>query len=348
LRVKLRNTTDDPLIVTGAELVLDDTKVTDSTEHASTEVSPVAYNWIVTVSDIERRSTTMSLSRRLDKKEPGVLDFVMGFEKRHAGFAARGRLRLHYNAGKVVESAPFDLHIVNGPGEFPRFNFPDSSAELTSALRAMETPFALRQMIEELAKRRFAPASPEIQRYLSNPDATVRTAAAEYFAEIPDPEATASLARLVEAHEPQAKRAAIKALVAQGDAAFADIEQLMGSKDAATREAAVTMLGNFPTDRSRALLSQAIDDRAVTKVVAGDEVLVCEAALRALARVQATSEADRIIDKLDDANRGVQSAAIDAVAELHLRLAAPILRRMALTGEPRIREQASAAVKSLQ
>lgn len=213
LRATVRNTSPTAAVLNSAELVFESATVTDATTHATTELQPVAYNWILTLDDVARKTSTLQLGTRLEKQEPDALEFILGFEKRHATFTGGARLRLHYNDDQVATSRPFEVSIVNAAGDFPQFNFPKDSTELSKALRTLDAPFALRQVIDELAKRRFAPASPDVQRLFLNADPTVRSAAAEYFVEVRDSAATAGLATLVEATDASVRRHALKALV---------------------------------------------------------------------------------------------------------------------------------------
>jgi hypothetical protein len=348
LRVVLQNSDDAPAILTKAELKFESLRAVRGDVDASTEVRPATYTWIISADDVARQTSTHRLAARIEKKEPDAIEFILGFEQRNAVLTGKARLTLFYNDGLVVKSVPFDIRIENRPGDFPEFHFPDSDAKLVAALDSTDTPFELDQIIVELARRQVSSAAPSVQKLFSHPDPNVRAAAASYFARILDPAANAGLALLVESTDPSVRRAALQALEAEGPAAFSDIERLMGSKDAAVRDTIVDMCGRLVDDRCRELVRQALEDRGVAKVVDGDEVLVSAAAVRALARMGATGDADRIIRKLSDANLSVKLAAIDAISDLKLVQAIPDLRRMAATGPPAVTAEANAAIKTLR
>lgn len=122
----------------------------------------------------------------------------------------------------------------------------------------------------------------------------------------------------------------------------------MGNKDPAVRESALSIIHELSAAYSVPLATRALDDREVAKVVDGDEVLVAATALHALARMNATSAADRIIRMLADSNISVKLAAIDAVVELHLREAKPALKQLAAVGDPRVKDEAVTALRALQ
>ena len=348
LRVVLQNSDDAPAVLTKAELKFESLRAARSDVDASTEVRPASYTWIISADDVTRQTSTHRLAARIEKKEPDAIEFVLGFEQPNAVLTGKARLMLYYNDGPVVKSAPFDIHIENLPGDFPEFHFPDSDAKLVAALDSADMPFELSQIIAELTRRQVGSAAPSVQKLFSHPDPTVRAAAASYFARIHDPAANAGLALLIESTDPSVRRAALQALEAQGPAAFSDIERLMTSSDAAVRDAMVNICGKLVDDRCRELVRQALEDRGVAKVVDGDDVLVSAAAVRALAGMGSTGDADRIIRKLSDANLSVKLAAIDAISDLKLVQAMPDLRRMTATGSPAVAAEANAAIRALR
>ncbi|HEY6644266.1 HEAT repeat domain-containing protein [Povalibacter sp.] len=348
LKIQLRNATDAPALLTKAELVFDSVKTAKADSQASTEVRPARYTWIVTPADVERGSSQRRLSVRVEGKAPDALEFVLGFETRHSQLDGRAHVRLYYDDGKQVQSKPFDVRIVNGPGDFPELSFPASDSGLTALLDSTDSPFMLRQIIGELARRQFAPAATRVENFFSHADVTVRAAAAEYFIEVRDPGAAPGLAILVEQDSAQTRRAALKALAALGADAASDVERLAQSKDPAVREAALNLCGDLPGEPCLQLVRDALDDRAVAKSVGGSDVLVAATALRVLAGMGATADADRIVAFLADPDPGMQIAAIDAVRVLRLRQALPKLRQLASSGSAAVKDAAGKAVAALR
>lgn len=347
VRITLRNTTADPMVLTRAELTFDQAQVTERDTHASTELTAIPYTWIITSLEAEKKLSSIPLSRRLEGKEPIVVDFVMGFERPHTTFDARATLHVTYNDGRKAESTPFALRIVNDAGQFPQFDFPTTDSDLINALRGSETGYAVRQIIDELARRQVQSASPDVQRHLASADPATLTAVANYFRAVRDPSACTGLAKLVTSDDAQVRRAAMGALVAQGDPAVPEVERLADSASPAVRQAALTMLGELPGERSVNRLRQALDDRTTSTSAMGEPIVTTAVAIRALARLRAVSESGRIVQKLSDRETGVAEAAIDAVVEMQIREALPALRQMASGGNATLRDQATEAVAAL-
>lgn len=339
-KIKLRNVGGRVAFLKRAELIFDESKVTEEEGRFAADVQPVIYDWLIGYKDVENKISLFPISRRVDPDDVDAIEFVLGWERLRSQLSGTVKLRLFYNKDQVLATSPFHIAINNSAGAVPVFNIPDNPGKLLAALQERHAAYTIRQIIEELGRREYKPASSNILRYLGAADPEVRTAAAVYFTRVRASQAVSELVKALNDSDAHVRESAFNAVVFHGREAFSEVNKLMKSTDPATREIAVVLLGYINTPESEGLLLEALKDRGVSKKIFGMELLVAASATRSLAKLRSTGLAPRIVDLLKDPNLSVKLAAIDAAQELQISNATRTLVGMLESPEQEIRGRA--------
>jgi HEAT repeat protein len=188
--------------------------------------------------------------------------------------------------------------------------------------------YTKREVISELALRRYEPATPLVIAHLSHGDPGVRAAAAAYFTKIKNVSAISSLLKCLDDDDVTVREWAYKALVLHGDESVEEIRNLLKAANPATREVAVTLLGQIKTPTSEESLIEALNDRGIAKIVFGEPISVSAVAIRQLVKFPSLRAVPRFVELLNDKDRSVRISAIDAARDLKIQEAIPELIKM--------------------
>lgn len=213
----------------------------------------------------------------------------------------------------------------------------EGSRGIREAFRAVSRPSptgfrAMRQMkqagtaegkteaLRAAGHKNFALATQDAIRALSDPSPKVRRQAATTLAQLGDPEGTAAIIEHIHEHPDLLEEETVEALGVLGDAsAVSTLTPLLKNPSSQVRRATARALGNIGDIGALPSLIGALDER--------DDVEVRRASLQALRLIGSKDAAGAIIDRLLDPHPSVRIAAAEAVAELELRDAGPILRK---------------------
>ncbi|WP_413176418.1 HEAT repeat domain-containing protein [Anabaena azotica] len=341
VQIKLLNKGDNIAFLKGAELKFTKLKISQKEENYAAEVKPKFYDWLISNQDIEKKMSYYPLSRKIEVKDADYIILKIGLEKLHAQIEGDARLSIYYDKNKKID-ADFTKKITirNYAGEVPKFSMSNDSRELVTQLGLTKTPYTIEEIISELRQRKYEPAIPSIRKYLNYSEPEVRAAAAAYFSQLKDREVIPKLANSLKDNNPYVRKQVSQALIFQAEESLDELEKQMNSGEPTIREIVVNILGNIKNQRSEMLLLKAIDDRGVTKVISGEEVLISASAIRALAKIHSKHLSDRIVQLLNDDNLSVKLAALDATETLKLKKAIPKLVKMLDSPENRIRKKA--------
>lgn len=345
MKIKIRNTGGSVAYLKEAEIIIEESKVMKKQVHYATEVRPVLYSWLITSRDIESKRSLYPLSRKIDANDVDNIEFILGFEKTNCKLEARFKLKLYYNKNQSTLTSISNIVIDNAGGIFPKVILPEDDAELLMNLQVAKANYTIRQIIEELTKRKYEPAILKVLKYFQNSDPNVRIAVAKYFCEVKSEKAIADLiTNLLNDNNPQVRKLLFNALIFHGEEAVDKIGNLITDNDPAVRELVATLLGEIKSTRSEKFLIKAIEDRGIAKTIFGEQVLVAASAIRSLSKLHSTEIIPKIIELLHDKNLSVKLAAIEATSTLKITFTIPELIEMLDSTESRIQKNAHKAL----
>jgi hypothetical protein len=346
VKVKLRNAGGSVAFVSAAEITLDEPTIERDEGHYAAEVVPVLYDWLLTGEDIERRSSALEMSRKIEADDVDSVQFSVGMEPLKSRLTSRVRLRLKYNQAQEVVTDARELVVDNFVSRVPRYMLPKDDADLILDLKRTKAAYTRRQIIEELDTRNLAAGAAEVKAALDDSDVGVRSAAAAFFeSDTCSIAADRLVAMATSDPDPHVRQFAGAAVVRCGLRAEAALADTFKASDPAVREQVVVLLADG--GGSEELLLAAFDDRGAAKLLFGKEVLVAAAAIRGLARRGSHLADAKIVAALDDDNESVRLAAIDACRQLDLKDATSRLREIARSPDSREGRRAAEALKAL-
>lgn len=177
------------------------------------------------------------------------------------------------------------------------------------------------EAIQSVGTEGFSLASDEVIKALHDPQPRIRRQAAEALAQLRDPRATTELIHLVEEHPDLLEEETVDSLGFLRDPrAVPSLIRTLSSPRSQLRRAAARALGRIgsPTPETIEALVRAADDE--------DDVDLRRTAVQTLRRMGVLSAAPVILKRVGDAHPSVRIAAAEAVAEMELSDAAPMLR----------------------
>lgn len=347
LKLKLRNRGGTAAFVKGAELVMLNQKVEHESSHATTEVSPVVYDWLITDDDMKIKRSHMSLSRKMDANDVDNLELRLALEPTKTALSVTCILNIDYNEHQRVTTAPIKLTLINSLGDVPVVAS-GSQRELSQALSTVKDAYTLRGVLEKLNEMGDCESVVEVRKLLTHSDSGVRVSVLAYLRRAHAPSLLEDAAAALRDADPRVRAEAFDIVKEGGRNAIPLVDGLASDPDATKREMLAALLGEIGDERSSGLLANLTRDRGVTRNVSGAaDVLVAASAVRSLAKIRSPRLSGEIPRLLRDSNESVVRASIEAVAECRLVGYIGELRRLAQEAPVSLQPDITRALKAL-
>jgi len=333
LQLKIRNRSAAVALLKRAELQLADATVDEEHAHFATNIQPTFYNWMLTEADVRRGVSIYPLTRKIEGNDADNLEFTFSFERLKAAVTTTATLRVFYNESDSIVLGGLRLRIVNSGGRVPALFVNTTSEDLYNQLLQSDVAYTIRELIGELARRRYDPAAAGIQGFLASDNPSIRRSAAAFFSSVRFGAACGALVHATHDGEAGVRDGAYQALRTQQALCMADIAELSKDPSPVIRSLSIGLAAHVPGIVSEGLLTYALRDRAVCKVLDGHNILVSAVAVDALAKLNTNLLRSRLEEILSDSDWSMKLAGVRAAGTMNAVSARKSLLAIAREGD---------------